>query len=125
MNPCLTASEADRKVLQSLHVLLLWGDSLRDYKPKKGDYIIPGTVWHCMLWTIRDRDRMEKEVTKVNMKQVKAIDESMEMIPAEYRDGVWESVVNNKPYPKNAKRAVYSYWKRRFVYSVAVKLGYL
>ena len=70
---------------------------------------------------------MEAEAYRRNdfFKQVKAIDAALEMIPKEYRDGVWESVVHEKAFPKNAKRTVYSYWKRRFIHAVAVKLGYM
>lgn len=54
-----------------------------------------------------------------------AIETSLDIVPEEYRAGVWASVISNKPYPINADRTTYGRWKSRFVYTVAEKLNFI
>ena len=54
-----------------------------------------------------------------------AIETSLDIVPEEYRDGVWASVISNKPYPINADRTTYGRWKSKFVYTVAEKLNFI
>lgn len=58
-------------------------------------------------------------------KVVAAVEGAIEQIPAEYRRGVWRSVMFREPYPIDADRTTYSRHKQRFVGMVAVKLGYI
>lgn len=55
-------------------------------------------------------------------KQISAIDRALLKIPPEYREGVWEGVMNNSAYPTDAHRNTYGYWKARFVYEVAYNM---
>ena len=54
-----------------------------------------------------------------------AIDTAKAMIPDEYREGVWRSVMYREPYPIDADRTTYSRWKSKFVYTVAEKLNFI
>jgi hypothetical protein len=54
-----------------------------------------------------------------------AIETSLDIVPEEYRAGVWASVIHNKPYPINADRTTYGRWKSKFVYTVAEKLNFI
>ena len=56
---------------------------------------------------------------------ISAIDTAKSMIPPEYREGVWRSVMYRKPYPINADRTTYGRWKSKFVYTVAEKLNFI
>ena len=56
---------------------------------------------------------------------ISAIDTAKSMIPPEYREGVWRSVMYREPYPFDADRATYGRWKSRFVYAVAEKLNFI
>lgn len=51
-----------------------------------------------------------------------AIEGARDMIPEEYRRGVWNSVMFREPFPRDAARGTYGRWKSRFVYGVAVSL---
>jgi hypothetical protein len=55
---------------------------------------------------------------------VKAIELAREEVPAEYRLGVWNSVMYNEPFPRDAARSTYGMHKSRFVYTVAEYLGW-
>ena len=56
---------------------------------------------------------------------IKAIEDSRDQIPEEYRRGVWMSVMYRYPFPLDAGRATYGRWKSRFVYGVAVALHFI
>lgn len=55
---------------------------------------------------------------------VRVIDEELEKIQEEYRTGVWRSIMYGERYPDDADVRTYSRHKGRFVYNVAVRLGY-
>lgn len=54
-----------------------------------------------------------------------AIEESLLLIPPEYRKGVWESVTERKRFPDDADRSTYGRYKSKFIYGVATKLNYI
>ena len=54
-----------------------------------------------------------------------AIETARDMVPEEYRAGVWANVMYRKPYPIDADRTTYGRWKSRFVYTVAEKLNFI
>ena len=55
---------------------------------------------------------------------VNVIDEEREKIQEEYRTGVWRNIMYGERYPDDADVSTYSRHKGRFVYNVAVRLGY-
>lgn len=55
---------------------------------------------------------------------VRVIDEEREKIQEEYRTGVWRNIMYGERYPDDADTRTYSRHKGRFVYNVAVRLGY-
>ena len=54
-----------------------------------------------------------------------AIETARDMVPEEYRPGVWASVMYREPYPIDADRTTYGRWKSKFVYTVAEKLNFI
>lgn len=123
-----------------------------DYQRKKDKYILPTAVYHQTLWQIRDYYRLKELYDSVAeespgpsdgmprgrtvsdptyMKAAKleeigriilAIENARDMVPKEYRNGVWNSVMFREPFPIDAARGTYGRWKSRFVYGVAQAL---
>lgn len=58
-------------------------------------------------------------------REIDAIEKARKMMPAEYRDGVWMNVQYRIPFPDDAARGTYGRWKSRFIYAVAISLGYI
>lgn len=52
------------------------------------------------------------------------IDDEKRKIPDEYQRGVWESIMYGSRFPDDANRSTYGRWKSRFVYNIAVRLGF-
>ena len=50
---------------------------------------------------------------------IKAVESALEMIPPEYRKGVWDNIVNYRRYPDDASVSTYKRYKQRFIYYVA------
>lgn len=125
---------------------------MRDYQPEKNNpYWLPATLYRRTLALIRDYDRMVKEHDDIPTdtskegggggtgdrtgsagvhaaeiaRDIAAIDHAMEMIPKEYRGGVWQSVAYSLAYPKDADRRTYSRQKSRFIFFVAVNKGWV
>lgn len=122
-------------------------------RTKGNKYILPRDVYRSTLWTIRGYQRMKDEADAIlfespappdgqprgtatgdevaskairreqYVRKVKAIDEALEVLPREYRRGVWNSVQYFDSYPLDADRSTYARWKARFVWEVANKLG--
>lgn len=57
--------------------------------------------------------------------QIRAIEKARLMVPYEYMDGVWDSILYYSRYPSYADRHTYGYWKRRFVFEVAKNLNWI
>ena len=55
---------------------------------------------------------------------VNVIEEEHKRIPAEYRSGVWNSIMYGARFPDDADVSTYSRHKSRFIYNVAVRLGF-
>ena len=126
---------------------------MRDYQPEKNNpYWLPKSLYRRTLYLIRDYDRMVEEKEDIPTdkatggqggggigdrtgsagvraaeisRDIAAVDHAMEMIPEEYRGGVWQSVAYSLPYPRDADRRTYSRWKSRFIYYVAANKGWL
>lgn len=60
--------------------------------------------------------------------KIETIDRSITVIPDEYKKGVWEHVVYKLPYSNPifdlADISTYKKWCQKFIYTVAVNLGY-
>lgn len=121
-------------------------------RKKGNSYRLPKDVYRSTLWTIRGYHRMKDEATAILLEspappdgqprgtatgdevfskaarrealllKVKAIDEALEIVPPEYRRGVWNSVQYFDAFPIDADRSTYGRWKSRFVYEAANKL---
>ena len=122
---------------------------------KKNKYKLPRSAYNRTLWTIRDYDRMKEEVNSlveisgVNtdgmpkgngvsdqvssmvikrcdlLKDVKVIDMALELIPEEYRAGVWNNIQYNKSYPTYAGVRTFARYKAIFIHSFAKGLNYI
>lgn len=127
------------------------GGAVRDYQRKRTKYILPPAVYHKTLWTIRDYHRIKDELQtmlsaedngpKEGLVQdptykkaikysgyldiVNAVEAARKSMPPEYRDGVWNNVLYNIAYPKDAERATYGHLKSRFIFEVATLLHYV
>ncbi len=122
---------------------------------KNNKYYLPKSVYHRTLWVIRDYERMKEEaeslveISGVNtdgmprgneasdqvsrmvikrcdlLKDVKVIDMALELIPEEYRAGVWNNIQYNKSYPTYAGARTFARYKSTFIHSVAKGLNYI
>lgn len=126
---------------------------MRDYQRIKNNrYVLPRSVYHRSIWSIRDYDRMKDFVNNVIdcspnyndgmpknrgisdkvadiaikrcdiMREIKIIDEALKTIPVDYRNNVWDNIQYSKPYPKNADRTTYGRYKSKFIFEVARRL---
>lgn len=50
---------------------------------------------------------------------VKIIEKSLNVIPTEYQEGVWDNITKYKAYPLNADRSTYGRYKSKFIHEVA------
>lgn len=127
---------------------------MRDYQRKKTKYILPKAVYNKTLWTIRDYHRVKEEVDTMitvgggnsdgpssgapgdptyrlavkyadYLDIVNAIDMAKDKIPKEYREGIWNNILYNVRYPRNAERATYGHIKSKFIYDVAINLHFV
>ena len=57
------------------------------------------------------------------LKELEIINEALKEIPEEYREGILQSIIDQKPYPLTADRTTFSRWKSRLITSVASKAG--
>ena len=123
----------------------------RDYQPQKNNpYRLPKELYRRTLATIRDYDRMKREIgdailasprvdgprgpgigdptaraaERIERMQsdVRAIEQALKKIPPEYRKGVFNSVRYYHSYPIDADERTYRRHKQRFVYFVAQNL---
>ena len=122
-------------------------------RKKHNDFFLPHSIYYQTIWTIKgyflhkekmedvilatpDHDGMPKgnnisdptaaKAIKVqnSARLVRIIDEEKANIQEEYRSGVWRNIMYGERFPEDAHRNTYSYHKHRFIYSVAVRLGY-
>ena len=118
-------------------------------RQKNNKYILPRAQYHRTLWLIRDYYRLKEEAEYMIraspdppdgmphgtglsdptadkaiqlsslLDVVNLIESERDMIPEEYRRGVWDSVMYGTAYPRDADRSTYGRIKSRFVYGVA------
>ena len=122
---------------------------------KNNPYILPHALYMQVVWLIRDYDRMrdeyesslekspappdgqprggnnvdstqEKALTRVNLwTKIEAVDQALNTVPEEYRQGVWNNVVYRVRYPDDAAVSTYRRWKGRFIYQVAKNMFWI
>jgi len=74
---------------------------------------------------ISSRTERIAEKREQDMTLVRAVENSLAIVPEEYQRGVWESVLERKRFPDDAHRNTYSHWRSRFIYGVAKGMGYI
>lgn len=123
------------------------------YQLKKTAFLLPHSVYYQTIWAIKgyyfhkeriedvilaspDHDGMPKGGNvsdptaskafklKDSAQIVRVVDEEKEKIQEEYRQGVWMNIMYGERFPYDAHRNTYSYHKHKFVYNVALRLGY-
>lgn len=121
------------------------------YNRKK--YRLPKEVYMKTLWHIRDYPRLKEECEalfggaplmdgqpkgntpgdptgQIAVKYaelsdgIRAVEESLREIPKEYRQGVLDNIVLRIRYPDYAHENTWRYYRQRFIYGVAVRLGF-
>lgn len=122
---------------------------------KQTKYILGRVVYNKTLWIIRDYYRIKDiadsflertpdprqprvpsnkisdityEVAQKReryLKEINIIDKCIAAIPEEYRKGVWDNIMKDKPYPRYADRSTYGRWKSKFIYDVAKMLEFI
>lgn len=124
-------------------------------RTKSNPWILPRNLYRQTLFAIRDYERLKEEYEDIiqgkgivldglpkgtgvgdptgqlaikaeNLhNRISAIEAAKEVIPKEYVKGVWQSIVYDAPYPRDAGSATYSRYKSRFVYEAAKNLSFL
>lgn len=122
---------------------------------KNNPYILPHALYMHVVWLIRDYDRMREEhesslekspappdgqprsgsnvdstqqkaLTRVNLwTKIEAIDQALNTLPDEYRQGVWNNVVYRVRYPDDAEPRTYRRYKSKFIYMVAKNMFWM
>ena len=56
--------------------------------------------------------------------ELEAVEQSVFLIPAEYRDGVFRNIAHGRGtwYPRNADASTYRRWKQKYIFFVAKRL---
>ena len=128
---------------------------MHDSDQSKGQRYLPTTVRNRVIWLIRDSERLQQEADDLltvasglspqirskgghgdpvfravkkrekNLKRLKAIQDALQDIPEEYREGVFRSIRDRDPYPQDADRSTYSRHKQKLIYDIAVRLSYI
>lgn len=122
---------------------------MKEYQLKKDNpYWLPHSVYMQALWIIRDYDRIVYEADSiitdspsydcgldkskisdpvfgkvlrrsVLAERAKKIKECLNVIPEEYRSGVWSSIVYRTRYPDDANKRTYGRYRAQFIHRVA------
>lgn len=123
------------------------------YQPKKSTFLLPHSVYYQTIWAIKGyyyhKEKIENIILatpvldgmprgsgisdptaakamklKESGQIVRIVEEEKERIQQEYRQGVWQNIMYGERFPDDAHRNTYSYHKHKFIYNVAVRLGY-
>ena len=57
--------------------------------------------------------------------QLQPVERAFEMIPEEYRRGLWDAIQARKRYPDYANRLTWKKWRQRLLWYVAFYAGFL
>ena len=66
------------------------------------------------IYIIRDYKQIPREE--------KSIEQALQEIPEEYRQGVFDNIMYHTPYPLTAHYKTWQKWKQRLIYKVAYEL---
>lgn len=121
-------------------------------RKKNNKYHLPHEVYNATLWTIRDYARLKESAQAIleesppppdgqpkaggckgtielkalkretYLTKIKAIEKAIEIIPPEYRKGIWDNIMIYKRYPDDAAKSTYGVYKARFIFLVAENL---
>lgn len=61
----------------------------------------------------------------VYWEDMKAVEEALNLLPEEYRNGVWNNIVKNERYPDDANPKTYRRYKQTFIWHVARNKGWI
>jgi DNA-directed RNA polymerase specialized sigma24 family protein len=121
--------------------------------PTKGKYVLPHDLYMSIIFMIRDYDRMKEEAqdmldetstpdgmprgnsisdTVANkaakretlLAKIKAIEDSLNEVPPEYRKGIIDNIVEHKRYPDIADRWTFTQQKGRMICGIAERLNW-
>ncbi len=115
------------------------------YQPIESEKWIPHNLYMAIIYHIRDYDRQKAELEGYRQssdkgrnptekkgvklaqmsRMISAIDHAIETVPEEYRSGIWEHIVNDKPYPDYAGAKTWRRWKLVLIRKIGENLGYL
>ena len=128
---------------------------MRNYQPQKtSPYILPHNLYMQVLYLIRDYDRLKKEyhdiidetpfndgqprsggITDTTAKKavkiasisdkLASIEQSLILIPMEYRSHVFNNIVYGVIFPDYANRNTWSIYRCRFIHHVAKNMKWL
>ena len=56
---------------------------------------------------------------------MKAVEQSLNLIPEEYQNGVWYNITEHIRYPDDADKRTYATYKQRFIFHVAYNKGWV
>lgn len=126
---------------------------MRDYQPK-GKYWLDRRLYRRTLATIRDYNRMIEDVANFitrspnhdtnggrsslpsnpteniairiasMQREIRIIEDSLSVIPEDYQEGVWLNVTQDRKYPIESSKSTYSKYKQKYIYEVAVRMGW-
>ena len=119
------------------------------YNRKK--YRLPKEVYMQTLWAIRNYPRLKEEYSCLIGKapvmdgqpkgsspgdptgaaavksaelseKIKCIDNALQLIPKEYRQGVLDNIILRAPYPDYAHENTWKTWRHRFIFYAATNM---
>lgn len=56
--------------------------------------------------------------------QLDIVDKAIEVVPEEYRVGIWNNILRRERFPNTASLKAWKRWKQRFIWYVAYFAGY-
>jgi len=109
---------------------------MREYQcTKNNPYLLPHHLYMRMLYIIRDYERIKQNtemaseegqkdnVFKGAVREAEAIEKALTYVPAFYRDGVLENIMDGSRYPMGADERTFRRYKQRYIYYVAKLLN--
>lgn len=61
----------------------------------------------------------------VPMRDIRAIEGALEVVPAAYREAIWWNIMTGRAYPPKLSKRTAGRYKQKYVYEVAQRLGYI
>ncbi|MBR0374079.1 MAG: hypothetical protein IJH91_06095 [Mogibacterium sp.] len=95
------------------------------------NYTLPKPVREQCIWIIRDMNRLREvagaeyeapDVITARMR-IAALEQSLETIPPEYREGLLRNISGGVPFGMKASESTWLRWKQRLLYTFAMHLG--